>query len=53
MERADHTTWNIGLSPACEAAFRAYLDLRRREIAAMLSPRAAGTNANATPARPA
>lgn len=53
MEPADYTTWNIGLSPACEAAFPAYLDLARREIAAMLSPRAAGTNANATPARPA
>lgn len=41
MEPADYTTWNIGLSPACEAAFPAYLDLARREIAAMLSRNAA------------
>lgn len=32
MEPADYTTWNIGLSPACQAAFPAYLDLTRREI---------------------
>lgn len=35
MEPADYTSWNIGLSPATQASFDAFLEAARREITAM------------------
>ncbi len=37
MEPADYTTWNIGLSPDCNAALPRFLELARREITHLLA----------------
>lgn len=50
MEPADYTTWNIGLSPVCQAAFPAYLELARREISALIADNAAEMGAAAASA---
>lgn len=52
MEPADYTTWNIGLSPACEAAFPAYMDMVRSEIAAWIAATGAEAESSADAARP-
>ena len=49
MEPADYTTWHIGLSPDAEAAFPAYMNVVRKEIAAWIAEHATEQGAEHDP----
>ena len=40
MEPYDISSWNMGLSPVCQAAFPGYIELARKEIGKLLDDRA-------------